>query len=146
MKDKSVLFEIKKFQGLITKELITNESNSISTTQYLIIKYLIKNRDKDVYQKDIEKSLNLTRATTSGVLGTMEKNGLIKRVASKIDTRTKVIEIEDSAIKCYNLGKKKVKSIEETALKDISQEEIDLFLLTLEKMKENIRRKYDKTI
>ena len=82
MKDKSVLFEIKKFQGLITKELITNESNSISTTQYLIIKYLIKNRDKDVYQKDIEKSLNLTRATTSGVLGTMEKNGLIKRVAS----------------------------------------------------------------
>ncbi len=59
MKDKSVLFEIKKFQGLVTKELFSNEANTLSTTQYLIIKYLINNKDKDVYQKDIEKALNL---------------------------------------------------------------------------------------
>ena len=146
MKDKSVLFEIKKFQGLVTKELFSNEANTLSTTQYLIIEYLINNKDKDVYQKDIEKALNLSRATTSGVLGTMEKNGLIKRVSSKIDTRTKVIEIEECANKCFNEGKKRVKGLEEEALKDISQDEIHSFLLTLDKMKKNIRRKYDKTI
>ncbi len=146
MKDKSLLFEIKKFQGLVSKELFSNEANTLSTTQYLIIKYLINNKDKDVYQKDIEKALNLSRATTSGVLGTMEKNGLIKRVSSKIDTRTKVIEIEECANKCFNEGKKKVKRLEEEALKDISQDEIHSFLLTLDKMKKNIRRKYDKTI
>ena len=146
MKDKSILFEIKKFNGLVTKELFTNECNNISTTQYLIINYLIKNKDKDIYQKDIEKALNLSRATTSGVLGTMEKNGLIKRVSSTIDTRTKVIEIEECANKCFNERKKKIKELEEEALKEISQEEIESFLLTLDKMKKNIRRKYDKTI
>ena len=76
----------------------------------------------------------------------MEKNGLIKRVSSKIDTRTKVIEIEECANKCFNEGQKKVKRLEEEALKDISQDEIHSFLLTLDKMKKNIRRKYDKTI
>ena len=146
MKDKSILFEIKKFNGLVTKELFTNECNNISTTQYLIINYLINNKDKDIYQKDIEKALNLSRATTSGVLGTMEKNGLIKRVSSTIDTRTKVIEIEECANKCFNERKKKIKELEEEALKEISQEEIESFLLTLDKMKKNIRRKYDKTI
>ena len=96
--------------------------------------------------QDIEKALNLSRATTSGVLGTMEKNGLIKRVSSKIDTRTKVIEIEECANKYFNEGKKKVRGLEKEALKDITQEEINSFLLVLDKMKKNIRRKYDKTI
>ncbi len=140
MNDKSVLFEIKKFQNLTMRKLFCNEANTISTTQYLIIKYLVKNKDKDVYQKDIEKALNLTRATTSGVLGTMEKNGLIKRISSKIDTRTKVIKIEDYALECLEEGQKKVKELEALATTNISKEELDKFLKTLTKMKENITK------
>ena len=144
MKKQSVLFEIKRFQGLVVKELFKNESCALSTTQFLIIKYLIKNKDNDIYQKDIEKHLNLSRATTSGVLGTMEKNGLIKRVPSKIDTRTKVIKIEDCAKDYYKKGEKKVLELEECARSNISEEEINTFLNILNKMKDNIsRRTYD---
>ena len=144
MKKQSVLFEIKKFQGLVIKELFKDEGCALSTTQFLIIKYLIKNKDNDVYQKDIEKHLNLSRATTSGVLGTMEKNGLIKRVPSKIDTRTKVIKIEECAKDHFKKGEKKVLELEECARSNISEEEINTFLDILNKMKENIsRRNYD---
>ncbi len=144
MKEQSILLEIKKFQGLIIKELFSNEANIISTTQFLIIRYLIKNKDKDIYQKDIEKKLNLTRATTSSVLGTMEKNGLIKRVSSKLDTRTKVIKIEDCAIKCFKDGEKKVRELEKCARENLSEEEITSFITILNKMKDNIsRRIYD---
>ncbi|MBQ8131705.1 MAG: MarR family transcriptional regulator [Bacilli bacterium] len=146
MKEKSVLFEIKEFQGLVGKELFRNNPIDIpiSGTQHRILKYLLEHQEESIYQKDIEKKLNLSRATISGVLGTMEKHNLIKRTSSKEDTRTKKIELEENAKKHFHEGKKKIQEIEKVATEDLSQEEIQEFRRTLKRMKENIiRRNHD---
>ncbi len=56
---------------------------------------------KTVYQSELEDVLNLRRATVSGILMTMEKNGIIKRVASKKDARTKEIILNEKVEKIF---------------------------------------------
>lgn len=146
MKENSILVEIKQFQGLITKELFGNHLQEIpiSGTQHRILKYLLEHQEKAVYQKEMEKELNLSRATVSGVLGTMEKHNLIKRTSSLEDTRTKQIELEERAKKHFQEGKKRIQKIEKCATKSLSEEEIKEFQRILKVMKENItRRNYD---
>lgn len=63
--------------------------NMPSQVQMRIVHYLIQNKDTDIYQRDLEKVLNLRRSTISGILKTMEKHNIIIRTDSKIDARSK---------------------------------------------------------
>ena len=77
MKEEKLLNKIKRIQ-IVSNKCIFNDDElknkrNISNTQQLIIEYMLENRDKDVYQKDLEKDLNFSRATVSSVLKTMER-------------------------------------------------------------------------
>ena len=69
----------------------------LSSSAYLRINHivslqkLIYNLNPETYENDIEKLIESRRSTTSGILNTMEKNNLIKRVDSKKDARKKQI-------------------------------------------------------
>ena len=95
MEERSLGFEIKLLNNLITRRVIKDSKEynglSISHVQMKIICYLIEHMDNPVYQRDIEKNLMVRRSTVSGILNTMEKNGFIKKVSSKEDTRLKQI-------------------------------------------------------
>mgnify|MGYP000921146641 CR=1 FL=1 len=56
-----------------------------------IIRYLIENQDKDIYQKDIEKHCSIGRSTVTNILQLMEKNGFIYRESVEKDARLKRI-------------------------------------------------------
>lgn len=152
MDSSSVLYQIKSLENLIARNFINNDeefcSNQVerkrmnipTSTQMQIIEYILKNvdSDMDVYQKDLEEILNLRRATVSGVLQTMEKNGLIERITDDIDTRTKKIILNERAKEIFMKGQKKIKKIEEIAIREISNEELETFSNVINKMKNNI--------
>lgn len=142
MKNNSVLFQIKTLEKLIARKfLICNEIKDyhpIAPTQFQIIDYMMKNNIDEVYQKDLENILKLRRATVSGVLQTMERNGLISRQVDSEDTRTKKIILQISAKEMFNKKKKKIKKIEQVITKDISKEDLEVFSKVLNKMKNNI--------
>ena len=77
MKKKSVLHEMKTLDHLIIRNLFLEMpeylKKPMTLTQMQIMGYLMKNKNQDVYQNDLESFLNLRRATVSGVLKTMEK-------------------------------------------------------------------------
>ena len=56
-----------------------NHSNVANPTQVKIFSYLIENKDRDVFQRDLEEVLNLRRATISNILKKMEANEYIVR-------------------------------------------------------------------
>ncbi|WP_334331962.1 MarR family winged helix-turn-helix transcriptional regulator [Companilactobacillus sp. HBUAS59544] len=62
----------------------------LTGTQVQII-FFLSNRDKNTYQKDIEKEFNIRRPTATNILKTMEKDKLITRVAVEEDSRLKKI-------------------------------------------------------
>lgn len=147
MNDNKVLYEIKSLEKMLVRELINNsdikdKENLLPTpTQCQIIEYILNNKNKDIYQKDLEKVLNLRRATVSGVLHTMEKNGLIKRVTDESDTRTKKIILNEKIPERFNEYSKKIKKIENNIIKDISDKDLDIFLKVISQMKESIKKK-----
>ena len=143
MKECSLLYKIRTLEKLISRSVIGDVEGcellpAPSPTQMLIIDYILEHIDENIYQRDLESILSLRRATVSGVLQTMEKNSLIQRMQSPNDARSKKVVLNDNAKKIFLEHKKKIEEIEEYLLKDISKEELIIFLNVLEKMKSKL--------
>lgn len=143
MKDDSVLYQIKKLEILIlrsiSKGIDRNLIPSITPTQIQIIEYIIQNNSKPIYQKDLESVLNLRRATVSGVLHTMEKNNLLKRVVHQGDARAKEIILNEVAKNIFYEKKRNIKEIEHIITKNISFSDLEKFKSILNQMNDNLK-------
>lgn len=150
MDENNILFKVKDLEKTIIRNLeptleekkkICNMMNKPTPTQMQIIGYVLKNIDRDVFQKDLEQALNLRRATISDVLQRMENNGLIRREQSENDARSKKIILSDDAKEIFKSGSSKISELEKIAIKDISEFELKIFSDVINKMIENINRR-----
>lgn len=139
----SVLFQIKLLQNLIVRNICNdmkkhNIVSPPSQIQASIIGYLIKNEDKEVYQKDLEGVFKLRRSTISGILKTLEKNCLIKRMDSKKDARVKQIILSEEAKTLYKGADQYLEQLEKKIIANIKEDDLKVFCEVLEKMQQNI--------
>ncbi len=146
MEENSIFFNIKELEKALIialEKMRPTEKEHMkkpTPTQMRVVDYILKNIDKeDLYQRNIEEALNLSKATVSDVLNRMEKNGLIERVYNVKDTRSKKIMLTEKARKMHNMNKKRFQEIAKKAKKNISQDEIENFLCTLNKMIVNLK-------
>lgn len=108
--------------------------------QIAILAFLIENKNKVIYQKDLEKELKISKAAISGVLNTMENNNMIKKVQEENDARKKRILLTDESYENYkNMESEKQKALD-SILKDISKKDIEKFIEVAEKLKENMKK------
>lgn len=155
MIENKILYQIKTLEKMIFRHCIENDEFKKKgvdgvpepvSTQAQIIRYILQHGSEEIYQKDLENILNLRRATVSGVLQTMEKNGLIKRVTDLEDTRTKKIILQDKAKVIFSKNKKALDELEDVITKGISKKDLEIFSKVINKMKENIgKTNYNKT-
>lgn len=129
---------IKALDKSIIKSLLNGKIEFIPPTQVEIIEYILNSCGKKVYQRELEKILCLSRATVSSVLMTMEKNNLIKRVADENDARSKQIILNDIAKERFSVAKLKLKEINDIMTRDLNNDELEIFLSIINKMKNNI--------
>ncbi len=127
--------------------LLSNSSKSSlkppTITQARIIDYILSHKNQKVYQKDLEKALNLRRATVSEVLNTMEKKGIIERHKNPNDTRCNQICLKELDKDRQQEFQKNIQNIEKILTENISEEELEAFSLTLKKMQTNLKNKYN---
>lgn len=149
MKENRVLYQIKSLEKMIArsffydmdKKINEKELTSIPTpTQMQIIEYVLEHHKEDIYQRDLEQILNLRRATVSGVLQTMEKNGLLERVTHSLDARTKKIILNEKAKAIFSQNERKMREIEQIIIQNISRDDLAIFSKVLNTMKENLKR------
>lgn len=150
MKSHETLYKIRSLEKMIIrlfldeKEFIPEHCNLKSKkafptpTQMQIIAYILKHKNEDIYQRDLENVLKLRRATVSGVLKTMEKNGFITRITDKEDTRIKKIILNKNAEEIFEKSEKKLDELEKIVTKDISKTDLKVFFDVIDKMKKNI--------
>ena len=55
--------------------------NMLGAANGYIISYLCENKDKNIFQRDIEREFDLSRSTVSTILKQLESEGLIERDA-----------------------------------------------------------------
>ncbi len=142
MKKDKILYKIKSLEKLIVRYSFNEHFNmNISCptpTQMQIMEYVLNNQDTNIYQKDLENVLGLRRATVSGVLQTMEKNGLIDRVVTEEDARVKKIILNVKAKKIFDETAKKLEEINGIITKNINEEDLIIFSNVIDIMKDNI--------
>lgn len=143
--EKNIANELKKLDVEIAKKLFSiskdkKMQNPPSPLQGRIMEYLIENQKEDIYQKDLEKILEVRKATVSGALLAMEKNNLIQRITSEDDARNKKIILTNIGIEKHKNMKKVFDNLNEELTKNISEKELEQFYTILEKMKINIQK------
>jgi DNA-binding MarR family transcriptional regulator len=134
--------EIKTISNLIKRRFdnskVISEVDKLTGVHGWYIGYLYHNRDKDIFQRDIEEEFSIRRSTATGILQLMEKNGLITREPVKYDARLKKLVLTPKAIAVHEEITNEIKKIEADLVKGLSEEEINIFLLLINKMKKNL--------
>ncbi len=137
----------KKEAGMIIKRLsneISKEMNKktaaygITGVQGRIIRRVTE-AEEDVFQKDIEACLFYRRSTVTGILNTMEENGLIERVSVDYDARLKKIVVTKKGLCIKSQIEQDIKNMEKTLKNGLSKDEIDTFFAITEKMLNNFK-------
>lgn len=148
MEEERIIFQLKNLEKRIFRYFLQDQELTEKVkgmpkptpTQLQIIGYLIKHRDEDVYQKELEKLFNLKRATVSGVLQTMEKNGLISRVVDHKDTRTKKILLNEKTRELFFIGKQRLDELEKVLFEGFSKEDLCVLQEALKQMQKNMEK------
>ena len=127
--DDNLLYEIKSLEREIFRNFIKssgfNDGKIPTPTQMLIVQHLLKNNGV-TYQRDLEDVLNLRRATVSGVLQTMEKNGILERTVSE-DRRVKKVILNKDAKKFFDNKKEIFEKLEKKMILNVSEDDLKVF-------------------
>jgi DNA-binding MarR family transcriptional regulator len=122
------------------KDIPVEKNPHVSPIQIKILKYLLSNPNQHIYQHDIEKYFEIRRSTVSGVLKTMGKNNMIKRVSSnKNDARLKEIKVTSAAKKRHEEMETYLNQLEQKISNNLTIEEKESFLNISHKIQKNLR-------
>lgn len=114
------------------------DDNLTVAQAYTIDFIILEGEDKDIFQKDLEKGLDLKRCSISLMLNNMEKNGLIQRVPVAEDARLKKILLTDKSHKLYEKISTGINSVEDRLIKEITEDELKVFYNVLDKIRNNL--------
>ncbi len=147
---KSVGGELKRTNNLI-KRLFQGCSKDDKNSQYTymcrkITGYLYCNREKDVFQKDIEKEFSLRRSSASKLIDSLEEKGLVIRKAVESDKRLKKIVLTSLAISNCEEFIKQMDAFEKMLTDGLTKDDIDEFLRIIDIVQKNIQKSANKSI
>lgn len=146
MKNKNKLklgLGISKIHHIISRKMDASVINAIddnlTISQAYVIDFIsIEGKNKEIFQKDLEREFDLKRSSVSLMLNNMEKSNLIERVPVTEDARLKKIVLTEKSKKIYEKISIAIDSIENRLSEDITQEEIEVFQIVLEKIRNNL--------
>lgn len=138
-------FEVKTLSNLIKREvdkvMLDHWQDAATANHCRIIGFLYRNRDRDVYQRELEEQFKIRRSTVTQTLQLMEKNGIIQRVSAEHDARMKKIVLTARGEEMHMQGRACIDAFEERLCEGISEEELETFLQIVQKFKNNLTQK-----
>jgi DNA-binding MarR family transcriptional regulator len=113
---------------------------NITLEQVKILRFLSMNFGESYSnQKDIETNFGIKRSSVTSILQNMEKNDLIIRVSDENDARVKKVKLTPKGSILSGELKDYIRNLEKVIVKDMSQEEMDLFKNFLKRSIQNVK-------
>ncbi|MBQ4270095.1 MAG: MarR family transcriptional regulator [Clostridia bacterium] len=137
--DEHVSMYFKKISEKLEKR--ANESLpkcEFTFTQGKVLWYLHKHENETVTLRDIERFLDCSHATVSGLVSRLESKGLVAIEQNKQDRRAKNVTLTERELSNFRAMKKHRKEMEETLLCGFSEEERAVLLGYLKRVYENL--------
>lgn len=135
-------FQIRALSNLLKRQvdqLADKDGEKPATAiQGWVIGYLYENRDRDIYQRDIQERFAIRRSTVTGMLKLMEKNGLVTRSSVAADARLKKITLTPKAVEMHEQIIRGIHTVEERVSSGLDDEERATFIRLCEKIREHL--------
>lgn len=135
-------YEIKALANLLRRKVLETtgepQGDEFTEMQAKILGFLCHNQDQEVYQKDIEEAFYIRRSTASRLLKRLEAQGFIERRPVSRDARLKQVTTTAKAEALHQEIMERISSVERTLTRGLTQQELDQFLATVEKLKRNL--------
>lgn len=143
MEEKYIGYQIRMLDRMIGKRVMKRISETkidgMTRLADWILEYLVTHEQDNIYQKDIERLFEIGKSTIAGSMKVLEKNGLIERKAVEGDARLKQICCTSNGKAHIQMIKESKQEFERQLVKGIPQDELNLFLATLQKMQNNMK-------
>ena len=142
-KEREVGKELQMLSRQIKRRMDQSVSEyQITGKQVSILLYIYdESKKRDVYAKDIELAFDMRRASVTGILQLMEKNGIIKREGNAQDARLKKLMLTTKAKEAREKLKEEIEQVETSLTKGISRQELSIFFKIINKMSWNLGQK-----
>lgn len=139
--------EIRKLTNFIHRNIKSRQTEDkrfpMTKMHAMILGYLNKFKDEEIVQKDIEEKFSMRRSTTSKMLKNMEEKGLIERISIERDARVKKLQLSKKGKSLVEEVSKEFQRIENLLSEGLTEEEIEQFFATLDKMQQNMLKDID---
>ena len=137
-------FELRTVNNMLHRQIIASENikrvDELTGATGWLIGYLVHNRDRDIFQKDIEQRFAVGRSTVTNLIQLMEKKGFVKRESVKQDARLKKVILTEKGIASQESFEDIVEHIEEELSEGISEEELHIFYKVLDRINQNVKK------
>lgn len=142
MKRRIIGFELITLANLMKRELDRAEQSKkiehVSGANKRIIMYLYANRDKDIFQRDLEENFSVRRSTVSASLQLMEKKGFILRQSVDNDARLKKIVLTPKALEAQKVFASNMIALQKRLTDGLKTEELNTFFSVIDKLKNKL--------
>jgi DNA-binding MarR family transcriptional regulator len=112
--------------------------HNITLEQVKVIAYLDRHKKDKVYQKDIESEFLIKRSSVTNILQNMEKRGIVRREDDILDARMKRVLLTEKGTELSKLLKGYMDSLESVIVKDMTDQDKEIFLTLLKKALNNV--------
>ncbi len=106
-----------------------------------IMSYLYWSGEKDIFQRDIEETFNITRSSVTGLVKLMEKKGYISRQSVAGDARLKKLTLTPLGRASCERTIAAVEQVEALATQGLREEQLQAFLTVCDLIQENLTDK-----
>lgn len=105
-----------------------------SQTFTLIYLFRAHEQGRVINQREIERDMDISNPTVTGILNRLEHKGLIERKTSTKDARIKYIEVSEKALELDKILKRKFSENEKQLVSNLTKEEVQQLARILEKI------------
>lgn len=135
-------FEIHRTAHMMTRKLEGRVKargiDEVTLTHGWIIRFLYENKDKDIYQKDIEKYFLVGRSTVASSIKLMERKGLVRREFVECDARLKKVLLTEKGIRTHETIEAMIEELNSDLLAGVEKKDAEIFLKVIRRIKENV--------
>lgn len=137
MANKRIGFLIKQVYFMNQAQLNTMFAQfDLTASQTFTLIYLFRAHEQGrvINQREIERDMDISNPTVTGILNRLEHKGLIERKTSTKDARIKYIEVTDKALELDKVLKRKFSENEKQLVSNLTKEEVQQLARILEKI------------
>ena len=139
---KEIGHEIRVIQRMIHHKIEAfraENGDTLTFVQTRTLSFLMRHPDHDIFQKDLEKELNIRRSTATEILNVLERDGYIERQSVCGDKRLKKLVPTQKAIDLGTRAMNHIQLMENILERDISPEDLEVFYRVTDQIKKNLK-------